>query len=132
MVFVVDGLDHVDRKRRQSQLMHPLTTVLDAEDLPPNILIVLSSRYPGALPPSIINHVSSDPKRRIKMHRFETSQIRRFLELRGVVLSGKVLEQVVNVSQGVPIYLEYLADRPRGDGSLRAEAVSQFHAILTR
>ena len=111
VVFVVDGLDHVDRKRRQSQLKHPLTTVLDAEDVPPNILIVLSSRYPEALPPSIINHVNADQKRRIKMHRFGTLQIRRFLELRGIVLSGDMLELVVNVSGGVPIYLEYLAGR---------------------
>ena len=142
VVFVVDGLDHVDRKSRQSQLVHPLTTVLDADDLPSNILIVLSSRYPGALPPSIINHVSSDPKRRIKMHRFEASQIRRFLELRGVVLSGKILEQVVNVSQGVPIYLEYLADRLgemdryeqkqylNAMPSLRDETIDAYHQQL--
>lgn len=111
VVFVVDGLDHVDRKRHQSQLMYPLTTILDADQLPPNILIVLSSRYPEALPRSIINHVNADPKRRIKMHRFGTLQIQRFLELRGVVLSGDMLELVVNVSGGVPIYLEYLVGR---------------------
>ena len=142
VVFVVDGLDHVDRKRHQSQLKHPLTTVLDAEGLPPNILIVLSSRYPGALPSSIINHVNADQKRRIKMHRFGSLQIRRFLELRGVVLSGKILEQVVNVSQGVPIYLEYLADRLgemdryeqkqylNSMPSLRDETIDAYHQQL--
>ena len=142
VVFVVDGLDHVDRKRRQSLVEHPLTAVLDADDLPPNILIVLSSRYPEALSPSIINQVNADPRRRIKMHRFETSQIRQFLELRGVVLSGKILEQVVNVSQGVPIYLEYLADRLgemdryeqqqylNSMPSLRDETIDAYHQQL--
>ena len=114
VVFVVDGLDHVDRKIRQSMVKHPLTTALDADNLPPNILIVLSSRYPGALPESIVNHVKADPKRRITMHRFETSQVRQFLKLRGVVLSDDMLESIVTVSGGVPIYLEYLADRIEG------------------
>ena len=111
VVFVVDGLDHVDRKRRQSMVEHPLTTVLDADNLPPNILIVLSSRYPEALPKSIVNHVNADPKRRIIMHRFETSQVRQFLKLRGVILSNDLLESIATISGGVPIYLEYLADR---------------------
>ena len=111
VVFVVDGLDHVDRKSRQSMVAHPLTTVLDTDNLPPNVLIVLSSRYPKALPESIVNPVNADPKRRIKMHRFETLQIQQFLKLRGVIIPDEMLEPVVNVSGGVPIYLEYLADR---------------------
>ena len=121
VVFVVDGLDHVDRKSRQSMVEHPLTTVLDADNLPPNILIVLSSRYPEALPESIVNHVNADPKRRIIMHRFETSQVRQFLKLRGVVLSDDMLESIVTVSGGVPIYLEYLADLIEGKNRYEQE-----------
>ena len=111
VVFVVDGLDHVDRKTRQSLVTHPLTAVLDADNLPSNVLIVLSSRYAEALPEAAVNHVNADRKRRVKMRRFEARQIRQFFELRGVILSDEVFQPVVDVSGGIPIYLEYLANR---------------------
>jgi hypothetical protein len=110
VIFVVDGLDHVDRKTRQSLVARPLTTVLDT-DLPSNVLIVLSSRYPEVLPPRLIDHMNSDPKRHIRVPRFGHVQVREFFRLRGVGLSDERLEAAVNVSGGVPIYLEYLADR---------------------
>ena len=110
VVFVVDGLDHVDRKTRQSLVARPLTMVLDM-DLPSNVLIVLSSRYPEALPPRLIDHMNSDSKRHIRVPRFRHAQVREFFRLRGVGLADELLEAVVNVSGGVPIYLEYLADR---------------------
>ncbi len=110
MVFVVDGLDHVDRKTRQSLIARPLTTVLDA-DLPSNVLIVLSSRYPEALPPRLIDHVKSDARRHIQVPRFGHAQCREFFRLRGVAITNELLEKAVNVSGGVPIYLEYLANR---------------------
>ena len=104
-------MDHVDRKKRQFLVAHPLTTALDADNLPPNVLIVLSSRYPEALPESIVNHVFADPNRRISMQRFDSSQVRQFFKLRGIVPSDDILEPIVSVSGGVPIYLEYLADQ---------------------
>ena len=142
VVFVVDGLDHVDRKSLQSMVAHPLTTVLDAGNLPSNVLIVLSSRYLEALPESIVDHVNADPRRRIMMPRFETSQVRRFLKLRGVVLSDEMLEPIVTVSGGVPIYLEYLADQIREMNryeqklyldsvpSLRDDTIDAYHRQL--
>jgi hypothetical protein len=110
VVFVVDGLDHVDRKTRQSLVARPLTAVLDA-DLPSNVLIVLSSRYQEALPPRLIDHVKSDARRHIQVPRFGQGQCREFFGLRGVALANELLEKAVIVSGGVPIYLEYLADR---------------------
>jgi len=110
VVFVVDGLDHVDRKTRQSLVARPLTAVLDGE-LPRNVLIVLSSRYPEVLPPRVIEHVRSNPKRHIRMPRFGRAQVREFFRLRAVGVADEFLDAAVDVSGGVPIYLEYLADR---------------------
>lgn len=111
IILVVDGLDHVDQKTRQSLVARPLTTVLDADELPSNVLIVLSSRYPEALPQALIDHVKADRRRHIVMPRFGTVQVRQFLQLRGVALSDHLLETVVTVSGGIPIYLEYLSDQ---------------------
>ena len=113
VVFVVDGLDHVNRKNNQSLVARPLTSVLDGE-LPCNVVIVLSSRYPEALPSDLRVHVQSDPRRHIRMPRFGSSQVREFFRLRGVDLSEGLLESVTDTSGGVPIYLEYLAERLGG------------------
>jgi hypothetical protein len=109
VVFVVDGVDHVDCKARQSLVAHPLTSVLDGE-LPPNVIIVLSSRYHEALSSRLQEHIRSDPRRRIQIPVFGREQVHCFFELRGVVLGDGILDAVVRVSGGVPIYLEYLAE----------------------
>jgi len=43
VVFIVDGLDHVERKK--GQLKHPLTNYLDGR-LSDNVLFLLSSQMP--------------------------------------------------------------------------------------
>ncbi|RPJ87057.1 MAG: ATP-binding protein [Acidobacteria bacterium] len=113
VIFVVDGLDHVDRKSRQSLIANPLTHVLDGE-LPKNVVIILSSRYPEALPAPLLKHIREEPKRHLKMRRFGYDQVREFFQLRGVSISDELLPRTVDVSGGVPIYLEYLADRLGG------------------
>ena len=110
VVFVVDRLDHVDRKTRQSLVARPLTTVLDGT-LPPHVLIVLNSRYPEALPAQLIEHVRGDPRRHVQMPAFDRAQIREFLRLRAVGLADNFLDRVANASGGIPIYLEYLAEQ---------------------
>lgn len=110
VVFLVDGIDHVDRKTRQSLLSKPLTSVLDGH-LPDNVLIILSTRYQQALPPAIISHFKQEPIRRIEIKRFDRSQISKFISLRGVVHNDTLLDQIVTISAGVPIYLEYLAKK---------------------
>lgn len=111
VVCVVDGLDHVDRLTRLSLVAQPLTRVLDADQLPSNVLIVLSSRYPGALPQPILDHIRATPRRHIKMSRFGPAQVQEFLRLRGVTLSDHLTDLATVTSGGVPIYLEYLADK---------------------
>ncbi|WP_273859896.1 ATP-binding protein [Photobacterium sp. GSS17] len=110
VVFLVDGIDHVDRKTRQSLLSKPLTSVLDGH-LPDNVLIILSTRYEQALPPAIISHLKQQPTRRIEVKRFERWQISKFMALRGVEHNDSLLDQIVTISAGVPIYLEYLAKK---------------------
>ena len=142
VVFVVDGLDHVDRRTRQSLVVQPLTAVLAADQLPRNVLIVLSSRYPGALPQPILDHVRADPHRHIQVPRFGPAQVREFLRLRGVALSAELLDAVATRSGGVPIYLEYLADQLgqlssyqqerflQGVPSLRDQRIDAYHKHL--
>ncbi|MFH2000984.1 MAG: ATP-binding protein [Planctomycetota bacterium] len=108
VVFMVDGLDHVDRKMRHSLLAKPLTKVLDGR-LPENVLIVLTTRYEQAIPQSIAAHLKQEPIRRIEVKRFGREQVAEFMHLRGVLLGKELLGQVLDVSAGVPIYLEYLA-----------------------
>jgi hypothetical protein len=124
-VFVVDGLDHVDRRTRQSLVVQPLTAVLAADQIPRNVLIVLSSRYPGALPQPILDHVRADPRRHVQVPRFGSAQVREFLRLRGVALSDELLDTATTRSGGVPIYLEYLADRLGRLGSYEQERFLQ-------
>ena len=73
--------------------------------------MVLSAQYTEGLPQAIVNDVNADSKRRVKMRRFDARQVQKFFELRGVVLSDEILQPVVDVSGGIPIYLEYLADQ---------------------
>ena len=141
VVFIVDGVDHVDRKTRQSLVAHPLTTVLDG-DVPSNVLIVLSSQYLSALPPRLRDHVQSDARRHIHMSRFGRVQVREFFQLRGVNVADENLDAAVGTSGGVPIYLEYLAERLggmhryeqerflAGVPSLRDQRIDHYHQHL--
>lgn len=141
-VFVVDGLDHVDRRTRQSLVVQPLTTVLAADQLPDGVLIVLSSRYSGALPQPILDHVRRDSRRQISVPRFGPSQVREFLQVRGIELSDELLDATTVRSGGVPIYLEYLADQLgelssyeqerylQDVPSLRDQKIDAYHAHL--
>lgn len=108
VVFMVDGVDHVDRKTRQSLLSKPLTNVLDGQ-LPENVQIVLTTRYEQAIPPAVAEQLRQEPARYIEIKRFDLEQVAKFMQLRGVVLDEDLLGQVLEVSAGVPIYLEYLA-----------------------
>ncbi|MGR3969681.1 dsDNA nuclease domain-containing protein [Shewanella sp. 1180_01] len=108
VIFLVDGIDHVDRKSRQSLLSKPLTSVLDGQ-VPDNVLILLTTRDESALPPSINIHLKQQPCRRIEVKRFTREQVSKFMDLRGVIHNDKLLSQICTISAGVPIYLEYLA-----------------------
>ncbi len=140
-VFIVDGLDHVHNKHRQNLILEPLTAILDG--LPPeNVIIILSSQFSDALPPSLQNHIASDSRRHIKVPRFGLTQIKTFLSLRGVELNSQTLDLAKIVSGGVPVYLEYLArslselseyEREsflRDQPILRDETIQKYHRYL--
>jgi Cap4, dsDNA endonuclease domain/NACHT domain len=142
-VFIVDGLDHVHGKHRQRVITEPLTLILD--NLPPdNVLIVLGSQYLAALPPSVQDHIASDPRRHIKVPRFVQSQIKEFLARRGVELKPEHLAMAQEVSGGVPVYLEYLAtclaelseyereEFLKGQPALRGDTIDTYHHHLWR
>lgn len=106
VVFVIDGIDHVDKKK--DVLTQPLTNYLDG-DLPENVFFLLSSQYPEALAPSIQQRIRTEPLRHIKMERFTEGEIQLFLERRDVAVSNDALPLVVDRSEGIPLYLYYIA-----------------------
>lgn len=108
VVFLVDGIDHVDRQSRRSLLSQPLTRVLDGH-VPDNVLIVLTTRYEEAIPPTIALHLQDNPARTIRVERFGLAQVAEFMRLRGFSLTDALVQAVFRVSAGVPIYLEYLS-----------------------
>ncbi len=116
VIFVVDGLDHVHRKSRET-LEQPLTNVLDAT-LPKNVLIVLSSQYPDVLPSAVREHIESDPKRHIQVPGFTQDQVFEFFRRRGVNLSGEFLRLVCEITRGVPLILDILASQLQGMSKL--------------
>jgi hypothetical protein len=141
VVFVVDGVDQVDTKTRQSLVAQPLTSVLDGA-LPNNVLIVLSSLYLDALPLALRQHVLSEARRHIRMERFGRGQVQEFLRLRGASVADEDLDAAVERSGGLPIYLEYLAQRLQGMTryeqkkfleevpSLRGQRIDSYHQYL--
>src|SRR5262249_43873886 len=128
-------------KTRQSLVAHPLTTVLDG-NVPSNVLIILSSQYLSALPPQLRDHIQSDARRLIPMSRFGRVQVREFFQLRGINVADENLDAAVGISGGVPIYLEYLAERLVGMNryeqerflagvpSLRDHRIDHYHEHL--
>lgn len=141
VVFMVDGLDHVDRKTKQHLLSKPLTSVLDGK-LPSNILVLLTTRHEGAIPPSIRDELQRDPERMIRIDRFDIDQVRQFMRLRGLDVDESLLSDVLEVSGGVPIYLQYLSaklatlpveDRKgylQSAPSLRGREIDHFHSCM--
>jgi NACHT domain len=106
IVFVIDGLDHVDKKK--DSLKEPLTNYLDG-DLPSNVFFILSSQYPEALAPGIQTQLLQDQRRHIKVKRFSEGEIQQFLERRGLQPSLKIVSLAASKSEGIPLYLYYIA-----------------------
>lgn len=111
-VLFIDGLDHADRKAQESLKSISLISALDG-CLPDNILIVLTSRYLAALPPEPRQQVEADPRRRIRMTSLTFPEVSDFFQRRLVHLSPELLERALDLSDGVPLYLEYLCTELR-------------------
>jgi hypothetical protein len=109
VIFVVDGLDHVDNKYHQGVLDHPLTDALDGI-LPRGVFMILSSQYIEALPPQVQDEIKRDADRLIPVRRFDQAETQDFFRRRHIHLSDQNLLRTHEISGGVPIYLEYLAN----------------------
>ena len=108
VIFIVDGLDHVDNKHRQGVLDHPLTDALDGT-LPQGVFMILSSQYIEALPLQVQDEINADPQRLIAVRRFDDAESQEFFRRRHIELSAENLNRAQDISGGIPIYLEYLA-----------------------
>lgn len=119
-VFFVDGLDHVDRATGRSLLQSPLVSVLDGR-LPANVIIVLTAQYIEALPPGARREVESDSRRRVRIASFGYAEVESFFHRRGMPLTAAVSRRVLELSDGVPLYLEYLTEQLRDKTSYEQE-----------
>jgi hypothetical protein len=106
LIFVIDGLDHVDKKK--DKLQQPLTHYLEG-NLPAKIFFLLSSQYPEALADGIQTQVLQDERRHIKVCKLSEGGTQEFLERRGVHPSLKVVSMAADKSEGIPLYLHYIA-----------------------
>jgi hypothetical protein len=141
VIFIVDGLDHIEATRRRSVLEKPLTSVLEGE-LPANVLVILSSQYIEALPEVARQHIQGESARHIRAPRFRAYQVADFFARRGIHLASETLALATEVSGGVPIYLEYLAGQLaeknsyeqeeflKNTPSLRDEKIDLYHSHL--
>jgi hypothetical protein len=106
VIFVIDGLDHVDKKKES--LQQPLTNYLEGI-LPPNVFFLLSSQYPEALAKEIQIQVLRDSRRHIRVNKLSEGQVEQFLRRRGLNPSPKVVSLARAKSEGLPVYLYYIA-----------------------
>ncbi len=139
IVFIIDGVDYVDRKKER--LSHPLTTYLDGK-LPENIFFLLSSQYPEALAPSIQTQIQQNPLRHISMQKFSEAEIKLFLHHRGLRLTPKERALATEKTEGIPLYLNYIAklllDTPahayiailKELPSIKDETIDSYHEFL--
>ena len=130
VIFIVDGLDHVDRKKKEQLVRDPLTNALDGK-LPNNVLFILSSQYPEALSTNIQDQIKKSPLRYIKIAKFSEAQIELFLRLRRLNLSDKALAIATEKSEGIPLYLHYIANILADTPSYAHESVLEELPALT-
>jgi hypothetical protein len=88
IVFIIDGLDHVDKKKET--LSAPLTHYLEGS-LPPNVFFLLSSQYRKALASEIQAQILADERRLIKVDKLSEGQTEDFLRRRGLHPSQKIV-----------------------------------------
>lgn len=107
VVIIVDGLDHVHR-----QLGFNADSLLNQikGTLPSNVFFVLSSQYKDALPEPVKLEIETDAKRYIKVPPFSQGQIHKYFANKGVEIS-KHLQQIEQISFGIPLYLHYISER---------------------
>ncbi len=107
IVFIIDGLDHVHRNLafEQDSLLNQIKG-----KLPSNIFIILSSQYKRVLSNSVLNEISNNPLRYIKVPVFGQKEICKYLSLRGIKTTENLIQRIEIISSGIPLYLHYITE----------------------
>lgn len=134
VVFIIDGLDHVDRKNKEGLLKQPLTNYID-NTLPENILFILSSQYPEALSHSVQAQIKQNPLRHIKMQRFTDTEVEFYLQKRKVDNASHIASLIIKKVEGMPLYLYYITnliiEAPTAEREKMLEQLPQIDKIDT-
>ena len=109
IVFVIDGLDHVDRKNKEGLLEQPLTNHID-NSLPENIIFILSSQYPDALSHSVQAQIKQNSLRHIKMQNFTEGEVELYLQKRKIETNPYIISLIIKKVEGLPLYLYYITN----------------------
>lgn len=109
IVFVIDGLDHVDRKNKEGLLEQPLTNYID-NSLPENIIFILSSQYPEVLSHSVQAQIKQNPLRHIKMQSFTEGEVELYLQKRKIETNPYIISLIMKKVEGLPLYLYYVTN----------------------
>lgn len=109
IVFIIDGLDHVDRKHKEGVLTQPLTAFID-NNLPENILFILSSQYPEALSNSVQAQITENPLCHIIMEKFTHEEVGKYLQKRKIDVDPNIVSLITQKTEGLPLYLSYVTN----------------------
>ncbi len=105
-IFIIDGLDHVHRDStlNENSLLNQIKG-----NLPDGIYFLLSSQYKAVLSSSVATQIESDTRRHIIVNKFAQREIRHYLSNKGIHADSH-LDQIENVSEGIPLYLHYISE----------------------
>lgn len=120
-VLIIDGLDHVYRKR--NVLDHPLLNVLDGT-LPDNVFMIVSCQNISMLPRGLQDQIMQADLRHIVMTRMSQTQCLEFMRKRNLNIKEAILQPIYEISEGIPLYLHYICKR------LAAEPVEDWVSLV--
>lgn len=109
LIIFIDGLDHAERM--ESEIQESVLKALPAH-LPKGIVIVVGTQELHHWP-LFLNKSRENPNAHIELPLFTISQIREYLvekkQLTG--LSEEQIQEIHQKSEGLPLYLRYIAER---------------------